>query len=193
MILSQEKKRVLDFFETEVTNYLLGDIEILEEIRPNKFSFRSCAVPHAMMLFAVIDYFGFLTRDDNPNPKKEDTQGNSKYLLTNPDFFPIQYKNDWEKLIKLFRHGIMHNSFPKACGISKPGLINYNLFFESNGILILNVDVLSRDVKSAVGKIKSFIYKSNDNILAERISLRLNKLQKENYKDLKKTMTKLLP
>ncbi len=67
---SPAKQRVLSFFDAEVSMYILKDIEKLNEIRPDKDGLCGCTVPLALMLFAVVDFFGYLTRDD-VNPRKE--------------------------------------------------------------------------------------------------------------------------
>lgn len=180
--ISPAKQRVLAFFDTEVSMYILKDIDTLNEIRPDKDGLCGCTVPLAMMVFAVIEFFGYLTRDDS-NPKKTDTLGNFRYLLSEKaGFFPKIYEDNCDRIVKLFRHGLIHQFFPKASGIAKAG--NYPLIFESSGIPNLNVDVLSKDVKEALGKIKQSIIQNRDNTLVDRINSRLDKLTKEDYETL---------
>ena len=175
---SLAKRRVLGFFDNEVSKYILKDIEKLNEIIPNKDGLCGCTVPLAMMLLAVIDFFGYLTRDDD-NPRKSDTLGNFKYLLSEKAcFFPKVYNDYCDKIVKLFRHGLIHQFFPKASGIAKAGL-GYPLIFENSGIPNLNVDILSKDVKEALGKIRESIVQNHDNSLVERINNRLDNWQKK--------------
>ena len=167
--ISAEKKRVLGFFNNEVSMYILKDIDKLDEIKPDKDGLSGCTIPHALMLFSVIDFFGYLTRDD-PSPKKDDTLGNFKYLFSDKaGFFPKIYQVNCDKIVKLFRHGLMHQFFPKASGIAKAG--GHPLIFQSSGIPNLNVDVLSEDVKEALDRIKQSIIGSHDDTLAVRINL----------------------
>lgn len=181
--ISPEKRRELNFFDNEVSMYILKDIDKLNEIRPNKEGECGLTVPSAIMLFAVIDLFGYLTRDDS-NPKKTCTLENFKYLLSKKaGFFPKIYEVNCDKIVKLFRHGVMHQFFPKASGIAKAGE-NNPLLFESSGIPILNVDVLSKDVKEALGKIKQSVIQNLDNTIVDRINNRLDKLAKEDYETL---------
>lgn len=181
--ISPEKQRVLSFFDTEVSMYILKDIDKLNEIRPNEDGLCGLTVPSAIMLFAVIDFFGYLTRDDS-NPKKTDTSGNFEYLLSEKaGFFPKIYEDNCDKIVKLFRHGLIHQFFPKASGIAKAGESN-PLIFENSGIPNLNVDVLSKDVKEALGKINQSIIQSHDNTIVDRINSRLDKLAKEDYETL---------
>lgn len=180
---SQSRARVLAFFDTEVKLYILGDIERLtNEIRPDATGLRGCTVPLAMLLFAVIDLFGYLIRDDS-DPKKTDTLGNYRYLFSQKaGFFPKPYEDNCDKIVKLFRHGLIHQFFPKASGIAKAG--SYHLIFESSGILNLNVDALAKDVQEALTKIKQSVIQNQDATLATRINSRLDKLAKEDYETL---------
>jgi hypothetical protein len=183
MTNSPARQRVLGFFDCEVSMYILKDIDKLNAIKPNSDGLGGCTVPLAMMLFAVIDLFGYLLRDDR-NPDKKDTLGNFRYLMSGKvNLFPKMYNDDYKTIVKLFRHGLIHQFFPKASGIAKAGL-GKPLIFENSGILNLNVDVLSKDVKNALEKIKQSIAENRDNNLAERISERLDKLAKEDYQTL---------
>lgn len=180
---SPSKDRVLGFFDHEVTVYILNDINTLNKIKHDNDGAGNCAVPLAMMLFAVIDLFGYLTRDDE-DPKKTDTLGNFKYLVSEEaNFFAKIYNENYKKIVMLFRHGLIHQFFPKASGISRAGL-GSPLIFESQGISNLNVDILSKDVQDALGKIKQSIVENHNNKLAERINNRLDKLAKEDYETL---------
>lgn len=183
---SPSQKKVLGFFNNEVSMYILKDIDRLtNEIRPDKETgLRGCTVPLAMMLFAVIDLFGYLSRDDDATPQKKDTGGNFKYLLSEKaNLFSTMYSVNCEKIVKLFRHGLFHQFFPKASGISKAGL-GCPLIFESSGIPNLNVDMLSKDVYAALERLKQSIIENRDPDLVERINSRLDKLATEDYETL---------
>ena len=178
-------QRVLGFFYNEVSMYIITDIERLtNEIRPDPITnLGGCTVPLAMMLFTVLDLFGFLCRDDN-NPRKSDTLGNFRYILSSKaNFFQKEYEDNCEKIVKLFRHGIMHQFFCKASGISKAGL-NSPLVFQSEGLYVLNVDILSKDVQKVLYAIKQTIEGNKDPDLAERINSRLDLLAREDYETL---------
>jgi len=182
----QAKERVLSFFDNEISMYILPDIDMLtNKIRPDEKGLRGCTVPLAMMLFAVIDLFGYLMRDDE-KAKKYETLENFKYLFSKRIcFFPAIYEDNSEMIVKLFRHGLIHQFFPKASGITKSSLNNKPLIFEHSGIPYLNVNVLSNDVTIALNKIKQYIIEDRDNKLAKRINDRLDKLAKEDYDVLK--------
>jgi hypothetical protein len=175
------KTLLQSFFDDAISMYVLPDVERLtNEIRPDdrglKKGLRGCTIPLAMMLFAVIDLFGFLMRED----KKTDTKGNFEYLLSKSGYFPPIYKSNCERILKLYRHGVMHQIFPKASAITKAGP-NRALMDTENGTLVLNVDRLSRDVVKAINQVEESVKQKRDNQLITRMSERLEKLAKEDY------------
>jgi hypothetical protein len=179
------KERVLEFFANEVSNYILGDIDRLtNEVRPDeKTGLRGCTVPLAMMVFSVIDLFGYLCRDDK-DARKTDTLKNFQYLMSEAaGLFPAAYNDNCEKIVKLFRHGLIHQFFPKASVISKSGLERPLIFENSEGVPTLNVDVLSKDIRVALDKLKCVIAENKNPCLTERINRRLDKLIKEDYEE----------
>jgi hypothetical protein len=185
------KKRVQDFFDVEISFYVLPDIERLtNEIRPDSNGQRGCTIPLAMMLFSVIDFLGFLMRDDE-NANKKHTYKNFHYLLSKSGYFPRIYSENknCEKIVELFRHGIIHQFFSKASAVTKEGLKKPLIFEEMSGktkIPILNVDVLSNDLVDVIAKIKEDINKDKeDNVeLILRMNSRLDLLVKEDYEAL---------
>jgi len=187
------KKRVQNFINNEISFYVLPDVERLtHEIRPDSNGQRGCTVPLAMMLFSIIDFFGFLMRDDK-NARKTETLRNFEYLISKSGYFPKVYSEgkNCEKLVKLFRHGIVHQFFPKACGISKAGIKCPLIYENSSGTKktpILNVDILSKDLVDAISKIQEVISenKEGNKELILRMNSRLDLLAKEDYEDLDK-------
>jgi hypothetical protein len=166
------KTHVEVFFDA-ISMYVLPDIDRLtNEIRPDKQGLRGCTIPLAMLLFAVIDLFGFLTRDDQ-NPNKKHTWKNFRYLLSRSGYFPPIYGEYWKRIHELYRHGVVHQIFPKASAIAKAGP-NHPLMYEDNGFPVLNVDILSRDVVEAVGRIR----RDSDKQLTQRMKNRLRALAK---------------
>ena len=179
------RRRMRNFFDTEISMYVLPDIDRLtNEIRPDSRGLGGCTVPLAMMLFALIDLFGFLRRSDE-GANKTDTRRNFEYLLSESDYFPGIYAENWERILKLFRHGVIHQFFPKASGIAKAGE-NRPLIYEENNIPVLNIDILSRDLVSAISQIKRGVVQGNDQELIVRMNGRLDSLAKDDYQDLDK-------
>ena len=58
------------------------------------------------------------------------------------------------------------------------------LIIESQGSSNLNVDVLSKDIKDVLEKIRQSISENRNHELAERINSRLDRLAKEDYETL---------
>ena len=133
-----------------------------------------------MMLFAVIDLFGFLTRPD-PKPNKKDTKGNFRYLLSKSGYLPATYKTHWELILKIYRHGVMHQIFPKVSAIAKVGPAS-PLIDQQVGPYILNVDRLSADVIAAVKQIRQDLTNNSDPQLVVRMNKRLKALEQEDIK-----------
>ena len=159
----------------------MTDIDKLSKIRPaGPKGLGGCTIPQALMLFAILDYFGFLIRDDSANPSPKDTTGGFKYMLCQSNYLPKEYAETFERIVKLFRHGYVHQVFPKAAGIAKAGP-HKALLSRADQTLTLNVDVLTRDVLSALARIKDEILQDRNETLVLRINGRLNILNKADY------------
>jgi hypothetical protein len=65
---------VLDFLETTVFGYAVGDIRRLGQVRPDPVppNLRGCTVPECLSIFAVLDLLGFLMRGDFDDETKLD-------------------------------------------------------------------------------------------------------------------------
>jgi hypothetical protein len=189
MVMNEDEKLrakqwVQSFFDFAINNYVLGDLQRLtHEVRPEGVAgLRGCTVPLALALFSVIDLFGYLLRDDEINPRKGETFKNFRYLFSEEaELFPKDYAENDEMIVKIFRHGVTHQFFPKSpTGISKAGL-QYPLITEIQGVVSLNVDVLARDVVQALETIRTHVSGPDEGGLALRIFERYDKLSKEDY------------
>lgn len=180
---SNAQQRMRNFFDNEICTFVLPDIDRLtNEIRPNKQGLRGCTIPLAMMLFSLIDLFGFLMRPDQ-NANKRNTRRNFEHLLSGSGYFSETYMENWYMILSLFRHGIMHQFFPKASGIAKAGA-NTPLIFERENIPILNVDALSTDLVQAINQIRTDMIRGNDSNLILRMNNRLDELAEDDYDEL---------
>lgn len=178
------------FLIHNVNEYILPDLKRLrEEIRPD-FSdpkaLRGCTVPTAMFAFAILDLVGFLIRPE-PDAKREETTKNITFILSSTSgLFPDEYQSSTSLLIKLFRHGLMHQVFPKASGIAKiPNHIKLSLiFYQPKGLPNLNVDKLVDDLIIALATLDKCV--RTDDVLASRMEQRISFLIDEDYKQLEK-------
>ena len=169
-----------DFFSTALDYYLIPDLKRLRTcVRPIGDQ-QGCTIATALFAFSLIDLLGFLIRPEE-SPAKTDTRGNiDRLLCKQTELFPEQYWNATPALVKLFRHGITHQVFPKACGISKPTpSIQELIFTGSDGTPNLNVDVLVDDLLDALKSLRERVNK--DPSLASRMDRRLVFLQQEDY------------
>ena len=161
--MDEHRKRVLQFFDNEIKLCVIGDLERLAGLRPiPPHDSQGCTIPQAMVLFAILDLFGYLL---NPSAKAKKTE---------------TFESSCDKLVMLFRHGIMHQFFPKASGIAKmKSGEKAPLISEVDGTPTLNIDRMTEDVVTALKELRDRVESDED--LAERINQRLDKLATEDY------------
>ena len=186
--MKQKRARVIQFFDTEIEKYVLQDLDCLSKIRPDpNTSLRGCTIPQAMLIFAVLDLLGYLV-DEDPKASKKNTSKNYNAIFSSKlGLFPVQYEQDSDKIVKLFRHGIIHQFFPKASGISK-ATGDKPLIFPMGEILCLNVDRLSSDLVHVISVLRRRIESgpNDDDDFVERINSRLDILIMEDFDELAK-------
>ena len=182
--MDMKQKRVLSFFDVEIGQFILGDLDMLAHIRPHPSTqLGGCTAPQAMLIFAVLDLLGFLINDD-PNARKTETAKNFQVIFSSElELFPEIYQAATDVLVKLFRHGIVHQFFPKASGMGKYGS-SLPFILRSRQIPTLNIDRLTEDFTNAVRVLRERIASGRYNALAERINHRLDGLAHDDYKDL---------
>lgn len=179
---SNAEQRMQNFFDNEISTFVLPDIDRLtNEIRPDEQGLRGCTIPLAMMLFSLIDLFGFLMRPDQ-NANKRNTKRNYEHLLSESRYFSDTYAKNWQMILRLFRHGIIHQFFPKASGMAKAGI--NNPLIEHKNKPTLNVDILSTNLVEAINQIRADIISGNDPNLILRMNNRLDELAQDDYGEL---------
>lgn len=178
------KHRVLNFFKNELNNYVVGDLNRLSEIHPDRRTgFRGCTIPQAMLIFALLDLLGYLINDD-PTASKRNTLNNYKFIFSSTcGLFPKEYEKESDRIVKLFRHGIIHQFFPKASGIAKLSK-DMPLLGLNGNIPCLNVNRLTHDTLNAIRKLHVQIENSKCDELVNRINNRLDILAKEDFEEL---------
>jgi len=175
--------RVENFLHCEVLKYLMPDIQRLTTLRPQGLEgLGACAIPEAMLLFALTDLFGFLVRTDCKKPKIEDTKRNLKAIFVHElGKFPAEYKAKSDTLAGLYRHGLMHQVFPKAAGIRKAGP-NKALFHRFDYLDHLNVDRFAMDVIRMLESFTSEIPLPEWRSLRDEMSYRLDQMSDSNFR-----------
>lgn len=130
------KSWLCKYFENNIKNYVITDLIVLQNI-PDKLSenievrdkinhhaLGYCTIPQAMTVFSCMDILGFLLRPDTSQDDlslvKKQTSENIKYFL-NQYYVQKGYiiENDIKPLTSLYRHGLMHQFFPKNVDIHK--------------------------------------------------------------------------
>jgi hypothetical protein len=184
--MDMKKERVLSFFDVEIGQFILGDLEILAHIRPHPSTQSGgCTIPQAMLIFTALDLLGFLVNDD-PNARKTNTAKNYQAIFSSDlGLFPEEYEAATDMLVKLFRHGIVHQFFSKASAMGK--FNNLMPFIVKSGTVpCLNVDRLTEDFTKAVRLLRERIASGKNKSIIKRINDRLDRLASDDYKDLQK-------
>jgi len=168
-------EKVRGFFNHDIGKMIVPDLQRLRrEIRPDRSGLAGCTVPTAMFAFAVLDLVGYLTRED-PNARRDQTEKNIQHALSR--FSPLEYSRYADLLIKLVRHGIVHQALPKAAGIAKADAARL-VTFGSRGIPGVNVDRLVDDLLEVLGALETEVRSAPNGQLARRMKCRVEELQK---------------
>ena len=170
-----KRQRVVGFFTNEIERYVVGDLIRLSQIRPDEETgLRGCAVPQAMLVFATLNLFGYLINE-------KETTGTSKsfkaIFSSKHGLFPTTYEEEGDRIVGLFRDGMMHQFFPKASAVAKVG--EDMPLILSQDTPCLNVDRLSKDVINAIRELCQRVASGNHDDLTERINRRLDALAKK--------------
>ncbi|MDJ1472830.1 hypothetical protein [Xanthocytophaga flava] len=193
--MSWDKQQSVLEYMNRFEDYFYKDLDVLLSIKKDADGFGACATAQAMLVFSAVDLFSYLTRGSsemrklsNGDPITDEDllkAGNNtdsfKIFLKKRRYFPEIDENDIGNLIAIYRHGIVHQYFPKYCGIGKPKCKNEleHLFYSSgtkeNGdpAYSLNVNRFSLIVKNALKIIKSDL--SSDEDLVNTFYLRREK------------------
>ena len=179
-MVTEHQRRIEQFFQNEIRNYVLGDLDSMKEL--NKRERGWCAVPLGQLLFSVIDLFGFLIRPEQ-NALKKHTLHNIRALVCDVDLFPDSNYQPWaDRLVTQFRHGLIHQFFPKASCIARLGE-SADLIMPGTGLVTLNVDRLEADLRRALSTLSNRALGVDGAALSERMSRRLDALAQDDWKE----------
>jgi len=170
-------ENILNFLNGTVTKYLIPGIVRLEKLRPQgPEDLSACAIPTAMLLFAIVDLFGYLLREDSRRPNVSETEKNLRAIFKHPlAKFSPEYTERVQTLSGLFRNGLMHQIFPKAAGIRKAGNTP-QLFDRFDDLDHLNVDRFSADVLTMIRNLCECLPAPGWIDLREQMSERLDRI-----------------
>ena len=156
MTLADKKIEVLKYFD-HVERYFLNDVKNLEEIKPNN-EYGYCGIPQVLTLFSLMEIWGSLFSTDlKPTQEKKIEVFFSHFLSELDNWRPV--------LLRLVRHGVSHQFFPKKIAISKHTTTQQvqELFFkDEKDQVVLNVTYLTEKVRNALYKIKDALEDDNN-------------------------------
>lgn len=174
-----DKAQVLNYFITQVVDgWMLTDLATLTAIPHRSGAAGNCNFPIALYTFACIEFLSQLT-SVKPLPKKGYTQVSIMSFIE--DFFPDDFKQKLKphqaNFVNIFRHGLAHNYFAKAAGVSR---MKPEPFSVEDGYLVLDADRFAEAFKLAIDKLKTAI--QSDTKLVARMVDRYDKQYKGNLK-----------
>jgi hypothetical protein len=185
--LTDAQITVLSFCHDRLNKYVVQDIERLtREIHPRGPQYLAgCTVPLGLTLFAVSDLLGFLIRYDVDPRVCSDPERywgatkNSRCFLSQERYFPPEVRRETGAIINVFRHGLVHQFFPKTWGITKIGPSN-SLFVKSQTLISLNVNVLAELYLTAISIMVKDVEEGENRDLIIRMRDRLALIRKMN-------------
>ena len=192
--MNAKVRRVLNYFDTELEKYVIGDLLRLSQIRPEgKDGLQGCTVPQAMLIFATLDLLGYLINKD-PKACKLRTYDNYKAIFSSTLYlFPLEYDKKKNNIVKIFRHGLIHQVFPKASAIAKHSIARPLISELPDGRPCLNVDRFCLDFINATRKLRACIKSGDHDELAEQMNDRLDQLAQEDYDELARVNNNKVP
>lgn len=171
----KDRQWVIELFDKHIYSHIIGDLKLMDELQPHDNQ-NTCAIPTAMLILSALDFIGFLLRKGG---KKDESEENIKTAFTYNGYFADSYSTEIvQDLIRIYRHGIMHNFYPiqkhgKIYGIHKSDKQSlFEMLFEDDqAINSLNINVLSQDFKSFIDSLYHHINTKKDSqIIANIIS-----------------------
>src|ERR1039458_3029929 len=184
--------KALSSFLSALDYYIVPDlVRLRREVRPRgRGAKEGCTIPTVLFAFSILDLLGFLMRP--PPACKEQSEKNIRFACSaDARLFPAEYDRISEALVLLFRHGLTHQIFPKASGVSKPANTRLLIFFLDGPVPILNADRFVDDLVEAIQKFKSAAA-GQASPLAKQMNDRLRGLQKADEAQLREMRRKRL-
>lgn len=154
-----DKETIRYFFNC----YIKSDLTNMLNIYPAN-GCGGCNFPLALSVLSSMDWLGFLIRGIEPGKDlSKETIRSQENILAFMDFFPIDYPERMKLcLVKIFRHGLTHQYFPKHSGISKGGSkTRFALWVHHEKILVLDAGTLLEHFLMALDKISEKLDEDN--------------------------------
>ena len=170
------------FFTEIIDGWMLGDLEnMVTKIPHVKGGVGNCNFPIALYIFSCVEFLGFLTSDVIITDHEDSYTKKRIWFYINSYFDDSSisqlkpYENDF---VNIFRHGLAHEFFAKAAGISRDEslLVFYDTELKS---LVLDADKFYNAFKSSTENLKKAVSQNSDKI-ADKMLSRYNVLQASN-------------
>jgi hypothetical protein len=113
--------------------------------------FARCAVPLAMVLTSVVEFFGTLLHSSNILKKEEKFDLAVKNFYSYSKASPPLTQAQVDLFRVIYRNGLMHGFFPQGSNVAinyDTSLVSKPLLFEDKGDVVLNVNKLLQVVES---------------------------------------------
>lgn len=166
------------FIREVVGGWMLGDLDrMTSELKVAPNSRGNCNFPIALYIFACMEFLGYLV---SPSEIKDGEKNYTEKRIWS--YIELTFGNNIKKFqpyknifVKIFRHGLSHEFFAKAAGISRKTGV---LFSHQGEFLVLDADEFFRVFEQSAFKLESLV--ADDLVLCERINSRYNSLVKRN-------------
>ncbi|MBW1989115.1 MAG: hypothetical protein JRI97_06175 [Deltaproteobacteria bacterium] len=164
---------ILTFINGTIKKYIIPDLERLQELRPED-GLVGCTIPTAMLLFAVVELFGYLISDGKAK-LYHNTKANFLAIFEHKiTGFSPEYIQNLDILVE-YRHSLMHQIFPRYAAISKAGTTDF-LFCNNGEHICLNVDCFSKDVINMIDNLDKTLHLDEWADLRKQMSERIDKI-----------------
>lgn len=171
------------FFTEIIDGWMLSDLEnMITKIPHIKGGAGNCNFPIALYIFSCIEFLGFLTSniiitdDEDAYTKKRIWSYINSYFDNKYISQLRPYENDF---VSIFRHGLAHEFFAKAAGISRGESLL--IFFDpASKSLVLDADKFYEAFKSSTDSLKKAISQNSEKF-TDRMLSRYNVLQASNF------------
>lgn len=170
------------FLSDVVMGWMLGDLEnIVTKIKPVENGSGNCNFPIALYIFSCIEFLGFLSSDVIISEDSRNYTKSRVWSYMNSFFnenYLSQIRPYEDNFVSIFRHGLAHEFFAKAAGVSRNTgtLITYDERLKS---LVLDADEFYQAFKSSVENLRLVVSQNQDKI-ADKMLSRYNVLQASN-------------
>lgn len=163
------------FINRVVRGYMLKDLENLLRIPVVPNADGNCNFPIVLFVFSCMDFLGYLVSVE----KLDDLGDTGRRIRAYVDLaFMSEDKKKLEPyldhLVRIFRHGLSHEFFPKSSGISR---LEAEVISNQQGKLVLDADRFAEMFQRSVDELERFAYQT---VTGELILTRYAEKQKEN-------------